>query len=86
VTSLRLATTQSSFSFGLSLSVPAAPFSLCCMHETMERGGEGRSQAALRDHVTRHRALNSISIFNPVNGKEKTEKERERTALLPCCS
>jgi hypothetical protein len=57
------------------------------MHETKERGAEGRRATALRDHVTRHQALNSISIFNPVNGKEKREKERhgkrERTALLP---
>jgi hypothetical protein len=48
------------------------------MHGRGEGTAAGRSGVALRDHVTRHQALNSISIFNPVNGKERTEKERHR--------
>jgi hypothetical protein len=52
------------------------------MHEAAERRAEGRSGVILRVHATRHQALNSISIFNPVNGKEKRERENCAVATL----
>lgn len=44
----------------------------------------GRSGILLRVHATRHQALNSISVFNPVNGRERKERQREREEQR-CC-
>jgi len=38
----------------------------------------------LRVHATRHQALNSISVFNPVNGRERKEREGVREKEWNC--
>lgn len=78
VTWLRLASMQSA-SFSLKLS-------LCSQYIYLTQWV--RSGVLLRVHATRHQALNSISVFNPVNGRERKERESVRegkrgTALLP---
>ena len=79
---LRLASMQSA-SFSLKLS-------LCSQYIHLTQWE--RSGVLLRVRATRHQALNSISVFNPVNGRERKERERERAgerertrgpALLP---
>jgi hypothetical protein len=37
--------------------------------------GLGGGGVLLRVHATRHQALNSISVFNPVNGRERKERD-----------
>jgi hypothetical protein len=74
VTQLCLASMQSaSFSCNLSL----------CFHY-IHLTPFGRSGDTIACSCTRHQALNSISVFNPVNGRGKREGERERKKERNC--
>lgn len=44
----------------------------------------GKEWGTIACHATRHQALNSISVFNPVNGRERKEREGKRGKERNC--